>query len=166
MDVNLRTRVIVLHQGRLLLHAPEGDGAGGWTLPGGGLEAGETLAECGARETYEETGVAVHIGGVAFLRERPWTFHNKGPSGEAGLGLEVYFYARPATESVEPRAEHPQDAAPRWVPLQEVTQLPVFPIELKVLVQALLAGETLQGVPLLQLGAQDPHGQTEPMAFA
>jgi 8-oxo-dGTP diphosphatase len=35
--------------------------AGRWTLPGGCVEAEETLAETAKREVYEETGIIVHI---------------------------------------------------------------------------------------------------------
>jgi 8-oxo-dGTP diphosphatase len=42
-------------QGRLLLL--KHGGTGRWTLPGGGLEPGETFAACAARELLEETGL-------------------------------------------------------------------------------------------------------------
>ena len=32
---------------------------GKWCVPGGGLELGETVAECAAREVFEETGVKI-----------------------------------------------------------------------------------------------------------
>jgi 8-oxo-dGTP diphosphatase len=51
--------------GRLLLirrgHAPH---AGSWSLPGGRVEAGETLEEAVRREVLEETGLRVRPGAV------------------------------------------------------------------------------------------------------
>ena len=37
--------------------------AGHWSLPGGVVEPGQTLAESAAREVLEETGVMVEVGG-------------------------------------------------------------------------------------------------------
>lgn len=37
------------------------EGSGIWGLPGGEMEEGETLAECGVRETLEETGLEITI---------------------------------------------------------------------------------------------------------
>ncbi len=65
---HLRTRAIVVHAGRLLLIPPSaGDRA--WLPPGGGLEPGEGLAECLAREVLEETGIRIRVGRLAFLQE-------------------------------------------------------------------------------------------------
>src|SRR5713226_231301 len=89
---NLRSRVIVFHGSKLLLLEPVEAGTG-WQLPGGGLEPNESLSECGEREVLEETGIAVRVTGVAFLRE--WVVPKycvvQGGAG-IGFGLEVYLY--------------------------------------------------------------------------
>ncbi len=49
---------IAVHAGQLLLvRRGHGPAAGEWSIPGGRVEAGETLAEAVVRELSEETGV-------------------------------------------------------------------------------------------------------------
>jgi 8-oxo-dGTP pyrophosphatase MutT (NUDIX family) len=144
---NVRTRVIVLHEGRMLLLSPHQLGDG-WRLPGGGLEMDESLYECGEREVLEETGVLVKVTRVAFLREWVVPKYCTVPKGEGtGYGLEVYLYAHPTTEWVEPRPEHPQAQIPRWFLLAQVPELPLWPKELKTLAAQMAAGGQPRGVP-------------------
>ena len=49
-------RVVVIRRGRAPL-------LGEWSIPGGGVELGETLREAAAREAREETGLVVDVGG-------------------------------------------------------------------------------------------------------
>jgi 8-oxo-dGTP diphosphatase len=56
-------RVLVIRRGR-----PPGEGL--WSLPGGKLEAAETLAQAVAREVREETGLVVEVGPLACVVER------------------------------------------------------------------------------------------------
>ena len=41
-----------------------------WNLPGGALEAGETLGECLVREMREETGLRVEVGELLYVCDR------------------------------------------------------------------------------------------------
>lgn len=56
-------RVLLIERGR-----PPGIGL--WTVPGGKLEARETLAQAVAREVREETGLVVEVGALACVVER------------------------------------------------------------------------------------------------
>lgn len=149
---NIRTRTIVLHQGCLLLHPPEMDGGiwgvGAWGLPGGGLEPHESLAECAAREVFEETGIRVQIGPIAFLQE--WVVPRYAPALESGAGhgygLEVFHLAYPIEPVPPPRAEKAGNPPARWVPLADVPALPIWPQPLKDLCRQLSAGETPAGI--------------------
>lgn len=61
-QVRLRVSVLVVDDGRVLLVEHVREGRSNWLLPGGGVEAGETLVETARRETGEETGLAVEVG--------------------------------------------------------------------------------------------------------
>jgi 8-oxo-dGTP diphosphatase len=45
----------------LLLHRKDNDK---WTMPGGTLDSGESLADCAIREVLEETGLQIRITGL------------------------------------------------------------------------------------------------------
>ena len=57
--------IVVWHGERvLLIRRGKPPRAGQWSLPGGALELGETVAAAARREVLEETGLAVEVGEV------------------------------------------------------------------------------------------------------
>ena len=65
----MRVRVtgVVVEDGRILLLNQDTDTGRSWSLPGGKLEAGETLAEALVREMKEETGLDVEPGRLLYV---------------------------------------------------------------------------------------------------
>ncbi len=158
---NVRTRAIVVHAGCLLL-IPGTDAEPAWRPPGGGLEPGESMAECVVRELREETGLDCAAGPVAFLREwvAPTYCQPPGGAGRHGFGLEVFFYAR-LNGAPALRRERPAAPLPCWVPLDTVPTLPLWPLELKALAPLLAVGQQPRGILSFVADFDDPL-QTAP----
>jgi 8-oxo-dGTP diphosphatase len=103
--------------GRLLLvergHPPH---KGRWSLPGGRVEAGETLTMAAARELAEETGLEATVGRVAGVVER---------IGEGFHYLIVDLWAELDAGAVPVAAADAADA--RLVGLDELPAYPLSP---------------------------------------
>jgi len=113
-EPTLAVGAVVVDAGRLLLvrraRAPQ---VGKWSVPGGRVEPGETLAEAVAREVLEETGITVVPGqllGWADRRGRQWHY------------VILDFAASPAQPTTDPVAG--DDAAEAaWFLLDEIVGL-------------------------------------------
>lgn len=81
--VDVRAAVIV--EGRILLVKERDDG--GWTVPGGWADVGESAAEATVRETREEAGVEVRPEKVIALYERERRGHPPHPE----FSYKVFF---------------------------------------------------------------------------
>jgi 8-oxo-dGTP diphosphatase len=62
---------VIVHDGRAVIVKRRFEPlAGQWSIPGGAVEAGETLEACVVREMNEETGFVVEVGPVVEVLDR------------------------------------------------------------------------------------------------
>ncbi|UAJ77772.1 NUDIX domain-containing protein [Leifsonia sp. ZF2019] len=105
-----------LRRGILLQHRADWSHFGGtWGLPGGARHEGETAVEGALREAGEEAAVPADAVHVLF---------------ESVLDLGFWSYTTVVAQAVrpfEPRMADIESIELRWVPLTEVTDLPLHP---------------------------------------
>lgn len=101
---------------------------GNWSMPGGALDAGESLPGCAVRETREESGVEIEVTGVSGIYTDPGHRIEYTSDGEVRGEFSVIFHARYV--SGEPTTSS-ESRVVRWVPLSQVAQLQMDPSQHK-----------------------------------
>ncbi|MDN5605701.1 MAG: NUDIX hydrolase [Kocuria sp.] len=124
LDIDTRPAAyaVIIEQGKILLTHWTGDKRperAGWTLPGGGLEIGETAEDAVIREVYEESGYGVRLDGILGVdskyyddgRDRP--FHS--------LRILYRAYITGGSAEVIDVGGSTDDVA--WIPLDDLPQI-------------------------------------------
>ncbi|WP_432049533.1 NUDIX hydrolase [Verrucosispora sp. NA02020] len=107
--------------GRVLLIQRTDNGL--WSLPGGGQEIGESVAETATRETREETGISVEVTGLVGVYSDP--DHVIAYSdGEVRQQFSLCFRAVPVDGTPTPSDE---SSDVRWVARDELEALDIHP---------------------------------------
>jgi ADP-ribose pyrophosphatase YjhB (NUDIX family) len=106
---------------RVLLVSTKRGAPGYLVPPGGGLEAGESIAEAAVREVAEESGLAVEAGELVAYREL-W-------QGGA-MTLELYVAARPRLNQMPAAAVSSEGREVEWLTGDELARAPHFPEQL------------------------------------
>jgi ADP-ribose pyrophosphatase YjhB (NUDIX family) len=105
---------VAVDGGRLLLvQRGRGPGRGSWSVPGGRVEPGETLAEAVERELHEETGLAGTCGAFLGWVERIGDDHH----------FVILDFLVAVADGEEAVAGDDADAV-RWVPVADVASWP------------------------------------------
>jgi 8-oxo-dGTP pyrophosphatase MutT (NUDIX family) len=119
-----------------------------WITPGGGVQPGETLAQAGARELREETGLALdpaELGPVVARASGEWGLRRRY------LAVDSFFSVRVPELAVDTAGFMPEERRlltdHRWWPRVEIEAAiaagtePIMPFGLLPLLDRLLAGE-------------------------
>ena len=119
--MKVRVSAVVIRGNEILLIHHRRDARFYWVLPGGGLEPGEGLRACGAREVREETGLDVRIRRLMYVSEV------RSPSREKHV-LDLTFLGE-LTESgqaIRP-SRHWTIEEPRFRPLGNLPSVELYP---------------------------------------
>lgn len=109
---------IVLDKGALLLVKRDREPARGlWSLPGGRVEAGETLREALVREVREETGIEIDVDGLIGVAERIV----RDDDGAIAFHYVILDYACTPRGTEVTAGDDASEA--RWVPVGELSDL-------------------------------------------
>lgn len=135
---------VVLDGDRVLLikrgHAPL---KGQWSLPGGGVEIGETLEQAVAREVLEETGVTIEVGPMVEVLDRI----SRDIDGRVDHHFVLIdFVARPSGGLL--RSGSDADGA-EWVRLPELAKYEVAAVTVSVIEKAAARGFDVGERPLV-----------------
>lgn len=108
--------VVVRDRALLMVRRGKEPAKGLWSLPGGQLEHGESLADAAAREVLEETGLKVKVSDLLGVYEALGDTHY----------VVLDYIGEAVGGAAEPTAG--EDAAEaRWVPLEEISTLDCTP---------------------------------------
>ena len=133
--------VVVVRQGSRFLVAHERKHGGGWYLPAGRVEPGETFEQAAKRETLEETGIPVVIEGVIRVE------HTPHPGGTARM--RVIFAARPLDDRPPRREPNEHTLGAEWVTLDELRDLSLRGPDVEQVFQHLSRGGKVYPTELL-----------------
>lgn len=134
--IRTAAKAVVLHDGHVLLQRATWDGQECYFLPGGGQQPGESLDATVVREVHEETGLAVRIERMLWLREYIGAHHDGDPADHR---IETVFACTP-TSDPEHLGGHAHDdlqTGLEWVPLENVPALNLLPHALREPIAAL-----------------------------
>lgn len=147
MNVRSTVKAIVLHEGKVLLNRCRDTNNGEYySLPGGGQEQFETMAEAIHRECMEETGYSVEPVHFCALMEEicldPLIRERYSPYAHKMLHLFVCRLA--TTERLEPTETDESQIAIEWVPAEDVPSVNLLPKEVRAAFARLISNDAPQ----------------------
>ena len=138
-----RVAGICVHEGKVLLQTTTGEDRS-FAFPGGHVEFGESNADTLIREFREEIGADISVGNLQWVAEFFFPWGDK-PCHQICLYYLVQIHnPELLSQPVFPAKEHMEgrtfDLQFRWIPLDEVEKLEVYPTQAVQLLRKLGAG--------------------------
>ncbi len=123
--MRMRVTLFIVQDGKILLIDRQRNGRSYYVIPGGGVEAGETLAQAAIREAREETSLDVELGPL--LYNRLW---QDGRLQQIEYAFLVSaFHGVPVLQDPEMLSRQSADNTYRltWLPIAELNGQPLYP---------------------------------------
>jgi ADP-ribose pyrophosphatase YjhB (NUDIX family) len=132
--------LVVVRRGDSFLVVHERKHGGGWYLPAGRVEPGETLEAAARRETLEESGVEIELDGILRVEHTPSHDHTR---------VRVFYLAHPVPGS-EPRDEENEHTlGARFHTLEELRTMPLRGTEVLRVFEAVIEGAHVSPLSLV-----------------
>ncbi len=131
--------LVVVRRGHRFLLTQERKYGSSWSIPGGRVEPGETLAEAAIREVFEETGVPIRLDGVLRVEHTP---------GD-GVRVRIVFSGSPIDDTEPKTMADDESLGAAWLTLDEIRELPLRGSELCALLESVVNGRAIYPLDLL-----------------
>lgn len=123
MDIRVAAYAVVERRGKVLLTHWRRGHLHGWTLPGGGIEAGEDPKHAVVREVLEETGLEARVGRLLGVDSRVMVRESVPEGTDPELHtIRIVYRATVKDGPLQHELGGSSDEA-RWVPLNELKTL-------------------------------------------
>lgn len=144
-SVRSTVKALILSGGSVLLNRCRDENNGEYySLPGGGQEQYETMAEAIRRECLEETGYSVEPVRFAALMEEICIdpFIRESYPQYAHKMLHVFICNLSSKERIEPTETDEAQISTEWVPLEEAPRINLLPVQVREAFVRLINEET------------------------
>ena len=124
------SKAVIIHNHHVLLTKNKDDFGDFYLFPGGGQEAGETLAEAVYRECLEEIGAEVIVNDLIHIREYIGQNHEFAEWDSDIHQVEFYFLCQLKDQNSEVGNGYnpdPYQIAVEWIDLEELEEVRVYP---------------------------------------